>query len=257
MTKEYYIIVSGQQQGPMTKENLPAAGLTADSLVWTAGMSDWTRASDVTELADLIVEESAFGGYAVPENRPETVYFAILNGRQTGPMNIQALIAAGLTLQTPVWNNNMGEWAPASTRPDIVEAFGKSSNDTMSTGNQTMPPSYPGFTQTPGYAPGMTSGPYIPQPTKPHTNWMGWAIAATILSFLFSCIGCVFGIIGIVQANRANELYARHENNSADSANSMARAMTIIALVLTVLGIAATIFLFSTSHFTSYVEMLR
>ncbi len=66
----------------------------------------------------------------------------------------------------------------------------------------------------------------------PHTNWLPWAVVATVAAFLLSCIGMIFGIIGIVQANKANTAYQRGDFSIGDSANSTARLMTIIAFVL-------------------------
>lgn len=67
---EYYIIVNGVQEGPMSKTDLVARGLTAESYVWKAGLPNWVKAADVPELSDLLVEESAFGSYAEPLNEP-------------------------------------------------------------------------------------------------------------------------------------------------------------------------------------------
>lgn len=41
------------QYGPATENQLLAAGVKATTLVWAAGMSDWTKAGDIAELAPL------------------------------------------------------------------------------------------------------------------------------------------------------------------------------------------------------------
>ena len=71
------------------------------------------------------------------------------------------------------------------------------------------------------------------------TNWMTWAIIATIISFFCSCIGVIFGIIGIVQANKANGLYMEGFDTEAEQANNTAKIMTIIAFVLAGIGLVA------------------
>ena len=46
----YYINSSGQQAGPVPANQLAANGVTGDTLVWKAGMSQWTKAAEVAEL---------------------------------------------------------------------------------------------------------------------------------------------------------------------------------------------------------------
>ncbi|MDE6192422.1 MAG: GYF domain-containing protein [Muribaculaceae bacterium] len=74
MEKEYYIVEGDTRVGPLSIHQLSERGLDPSTLVWTAGMADWTRADRVPELSHLLAErtrideqESAFGGYARPE----------------------------------------------------------------------------------------------------------------------------------------------------------------------------------------------
>ena len=71
------------------------------------------------------------------------------------------------------------------------------------------------------------------------TNWLPWAIVATVAGFFTSCIGAIFGIIGIVQANKANSFYAQGFDAEGDAANSNAKTMTIIGLIFAGIGILA------------------
>lgn len=54
---DYHVVRDGDSTGPFDRETLghmaAAGALSADSLVWTDGMEDWTRAGDVAELAGL------------------------------------------------------------------------------------------------------------------------------------------------------------------------------------------------------------
>lgn len=43
------------------------AGLRPDSFVWRQGLPDWVKAESLPELADVLMGDSAFGGYARPE----------------------------------------------------------------------------------------------------------------------------------------------------------------------------------------------
>lgn len=56
---QYYIISNGSQLGPYSKEELSLQGLTPESIVWRAGLSEWVKASTLPELSDII-SESAF-----------------------------------------------------------------------------------------------------------------------------------------------------------------------------------------------------
>jgi len=51
---QYFFSTDGQnQQGPIERDGLIAAGVTRDSMVWREGMGGWIRAGDLAELADL------------------------------------------------------------------------------------------------------------------------------------------------------------------------------------------------------------
>ncbi|MBS1715242.1 MAG: SPFH domain-containing protein [Armatimonadetes bacterium] len=55
--KPYHVAVNGQQQGPFDRaalQSMAASGqLTRDTLVWTGGMAEWTKAGDVADLSDV------------------------------------------------------------------------------------------------------------------------------------------------------------------------------------------------------------
>lgn len=56
----YNIVINGQSTGPYeitAMKSMIAAGLiTAESLVWTSGMSEWKKANEITELKSLFIE---------------------------------------------------------------------------------------------------------------------------------------------------------------------------------------------------------
>lgn len=53
MTK-YWIVVNNDHQGPFTKDELAAMGLSADTYAWHPGLPKWTQARDIAELADIV-----------------------------------------------------------------------------------------------------------------------------------------------------------------------------------------------------------
>lgn len=77
MSERYWISDGVNQAGPYPREELPAHGLRAESLVWAEGMADWLRADAVDELRPLLAPEvtpvvaaddgPAYGTTAAPE----------------------------------------------------------------------------------------------------------------------------------------------------------------------------------------------
>ena len=51
---KYYLQNGNENIGPFTIEELKAKGITKNTLVWCEGMSDWTEATTVTELASIL-----------------------------------------------------------------------------------------------------------------------------------------------------------------------------------------------------------
>lgn len=63
---QYYYYQNGQQIGPVDLDTLRSIGITADTLVWTAGMPQWQPASTLPELADLFA--AGYGQCQPPYN---------------------------------------------------------------------------------------------------------------------------------------------------------------------------------------------
>ena len=176
---EYFAIINGAQAGPMSKAQLALAGITPQTMVWRQGLQDWVKAETLPELNDVFMEDSAFGGYARPEEQ--------LNPYANGDRPV-----------SPAPYNN---YSDQPKRPNPYNPYGNGG-----------------------------------QPIA-HTNWLPWAIVGTILGTAFPCIGMIFGIIGIVKANKANGFYQNGLGAEGDVANSSAKVMTILALVLGGIGL--------------------
>lgn len=54
----YYMLVNGQQLGPIGENELLANGLTPLTMVWRDGMAAWQRASEIPELALLFLRQN-------------------------------------------------------------------------------------------------------------------------------------------------------------------------------------------------------
>lgn len=214
---EYYIIQNDTQIGPLTRDQLLQAGLTARTPVWRQGMAVWQPAGELPELANLLYDTQRHS------QTPPTLYYAMLHGVRIGPSGINELISAGLTADTMVWCEGMSGWVPARTVPDLQAALLNAAMRGNGFGN-------PGA----GYA--HNARQQYGQPIA-HTNWLTWAIVGTVVGFMTSCIGAIFGIIGIVQANKANDAYAVGDAQTGASANSTAKTMVIISLIFSAVGI--------------------
>ena len=274
MQENFYIAINGQQHGPFSKETLREKNISADTLVWRPGLSNWVKASELPELSDIIIIQSVNNTeppFIYPQEEAE--WFAMIDGTtQIGPVTLSELINTGITPSTPVWKNGMPDWVLASDLPEVMDRLnhhrskpnfsqnprygadpGFKQNRNPDFGRHPdygNPPNYdygnqpgygnPDFRQNPQYGPNnpySQQNPYNPYRQQVPTNWLPWAIVATIAGFLCSCIGAIFGIIGIVQANKANNFYAAGNYNEGDRVNSNARTMTIIGFVLAGVGL--------------------
>lgn len=73
--KKYYLAISGNTQGPYTPAELKALGLTLDSFVWCEGFTDWKKASEIPELAELYVAPQVVENASKkPGNFPKSVF---------------------------------------------------------------------------------------------------------------------------------------------------------------------------------------
>lgn len=202
----------------------------------------------------------------------------VVDEKSTGPFSLDEItLHPALTPDTLVWKPGFDNWVPAKSLPELIPAFSAphEPNQTPPDFNSNFKeqnhqnnfdsrqhhygnPGHDNFKHTPhnNFAdnPQYRSDhsyqnhdnyyrhdPRYQNNYRPNfrTNWLPWAIVATVLGFFTSCIGAIFGIIGIVQANKANTFYARGFDAEGDAANSNARIMTIIGLIFAGLGIIA------------------
>lgn len=204
----------------------------------------------------------------------EYQYYIYVDGCRKGPLPLDALLSEGLSENALVWREGLQEWVSAYDLPEVAvllppreiprpdypkyPPFG-SNPYYDSNGRTTESSSDQRFRQSspnPGY-----NDPYFYQRNNlrdngraiPHTDWLPWAIVATILGAIFSCIGLILGIFAISQANKANNAYAMGDNFVGDTANSSAKTLTIITFVIAGIGIITTGALFSTNFITNFL----
>ena len=203
--------------GPLTVTELLAENVSEETPVWRQGMADWMPLAQQREIADRLrqrKDQYKETRYNEPGPTPPPDFAA---NPQYGP-------------RTDGWQQQHGGYKEGPANPygqhnPYGPQTGYGHHDRYGRQQQDYWHNNPYDNRRPGYS-------Y-------HTNWLPWAIAATIVGLLFSCIGAVFGIIGIVQANKANTFYGMGDDAEGDRVNSNARIMTIIAFVLAGIGLIA------------------
>lgn len=185
-------------------------------------------------------------------------YYIIVNGSQLGPYSKEELNLQGITSETLVWHEGLPDWVKAAEVAELSELIAESGINRLHADAHVQPPQPPrpvnpgypsnpqGYPQYNPYAQPMGAAGYPNQPVYPiaHTNWLPWAIIVTVLSSC-SCIGLILGILSIVNASKANSFYANGQQAEGDAANSTARTLTIINIVLLLIGIVFYICYFS------------
>lgn len=214
---QYYIVVSGQQVGPLSFEELRLQNLTPESLVWREGLTEWVTASTLPELSPLfIVTPPPSESQVYPEQPVAPAY----PEQPTYPQQ-----TAAPQYGAPQQPQYGAPQQPQYTAPQQPQ-YGA-------------PQGYPPYNQY-----GQPLQPFGPMNEIPHTNYMPWAIILTILCSC-SCVGLVLGIISIVNANKANDFYRMGNAVAGESANKTAKTLIIINAVLLILSIIGYIIYFA------------
>ena len=53
MATKYYAMIDGEQKGPFSLEELPAAGVRPSTYIWCKGLPDWEKAEDNADICRL------------------------------------------------------------------------------------------------------------------------------------------------------------------------------------------------------------
>ena len=170
----------------------------------------------------------------------EKEYFIVEGDSRVGPLSISQLAEKGIEPSTLVWTAGMADWARADTIPELEpllantiridesqSAFGSYTHPDESLANPYAP-------QYGGYNPANQGGGYS---NNPPANWKTLAIIATVVGFLFSCIGGIVGIFAITNASKAENAMRYGDNITAQSAWSTCKTLCIVSFVLSGIGL--------------------
>lgn len=115
---QWYIAKNNQQLGPFDFNQLSQQGLTTDTLVWRAGLSEWQPAIQVKELATILPPP-----VAPPIPQPQAAraeWYIFRSGDALGPFNINQLPEQGLTSRTNIRREGETEWRRAREVPELA-----------------------------------------------------------------------------------------------------------------------------------------
>lgn len=205
--QQYYMVVDEQSTGPYTLDELTLhPKLTPDTLVWKPGIDNWVAAKTFPELAPAFINRQQ---YQTPPDYNQ-------NNNHNEPHNRN-------------WEN--------TDQNAYGNSYGNPSHNSQFANNPQYQPHHTYQQHNNHYYDNRYNQYRNDYRPNIRTNWLPWAIVATVVGFFASCIGAIFGIIAIIQANKANTLYARGMDREGDAANSNAKIMTIIGLILAGIGI--------------------
>lgn len=136
----------------------------------------------------------------------DTKFYIAVNGNQAGPYTFDQLRSQNVTPDTLVWFAGQPDWAKASTIPQLQTLFVSQQQPYQ----QPQQPQQPQYGQQPQQQYGQPQQPQYGQQqayqqpqygqsiyqqqndygmSQPMTNWLPWAIAATVCGFIFG--GCI------------------------------------------------------------------
>ncbi len=171
----------------------------------------------------------------------EKEYYIVVNDNRVGPLSLAQLSERGIEPSTLVWTAGMADWARADSVPELAPLFANRTRideNESAFGAYARPAEqnvnpYQNPQQNGGFNPMNQGGGYV----NPQTNWKTLAIVATVVGFIFSCIGGIIGIIAWVNANKAENAMRYGDNYTAQSAWSTCRTLCIVSFVLTGIGL--------------------
>lgn len=170
-------------------------------------------------------------------------YFIIVNDERFGPLSMRQLADRGIEPSTLVWTAGMPDWARADTVPDLQpilaqrvineqeSAFGRYANQQQHQFQHQYQQQYRQQFHQP------TQDPSQFQNQQPSINWKTLAIIATVVGFIFSCIGGIVGVFAILQANNAEKAQRMGDGYTAQSAWSTCKTLCIVSFVLSGIGL--------------------
>lgn len=177
-------------------------------------------------------------------------YWVIFNNKQEGPFTLEELRHYPLTMNTPVWHQGLPQWVQAQEVAELRSLI-EQKNPAPQTPYGTAPyvreqssaPQQSAYGQQPSQAAGQQQAyprqtyaqqQYAPRKAAPQdngreprpSNYLGWAIAATLLCCM------PIGVVAIIYAAGVNTKYDRGDIEGASKASDRAQLWIMLSVVL-------------------------
>lgn len=202
----YWVIIDRSKLGPLTLEETRRLPLHPDTFVWHRGLSVWTPAAEIAELADLFpapkppAPVSANGADAEAEEEQLVSEAEEERSEPSAPLRAEDEAEEGSEAMFEVEQEESGAELQEQPRP----------------AQRPLPPPPP-----------PPSAPYVQPParreSKPPT-YLGWSIAAII------CCCLITGVIAVIYAARVTPCYDRGDYEGARKASERAELWLIISI---------------------------
>lgn len=211
----YWIIVDDRHAGPFSAQQLLDTGLTPDTLVWTEGMPDWTRAANVAELADGL----RLRAQAEAEARGRLVAESDAENARLEAERRQAAQEAPAQEEYPV--------DCTVTGTEVTETYREPECATQCEAAYAAP----GYGDAPAAQPQQPAQPSAAIPAEPcPPAYIAWSIIATLV-----CCTIV-GIPAIIFASMTKSAYYKGDLAKAKRYSELAQWFIIAAITLGAIG---------------------
>lgn len=257
---DYYIFSGDESQGPMQPEELRQHGLNPDSKIWRGGLSTWTKASELPELADLLSEiekekeqlreaeeqkqqeETKIAeGLQLSEQQAESAtkeeereYYVAIDGQETGPYVYDQLIRLELTPSTLVWTDGMTEWQEARYL-DILKPLFTQQNDSKHTEKESVflnsSVSQPAVSKSTDNNSTKSKALFFISLILPIICIGKWGKQGLHLVFVPALITIIFSIKAMLASSKANREAGEKSFYSAGRSNAWASAAGLVWLI--------------------------
>lgn len=186
----------------------------------------------------------------------EKQYYIVVDDNRVGPLSFDQLRSYTILPATLVWTAGMADWARADSLPEMQPLiFGSVVNEESAFGSYAQPEeaerpwtrgqsaAYGSAGQNPFERAKHTFDPPRPDGQfQVKTNWKTLSIVATVVGFIFSCIGGIVGIFAILEANKAENAANMGNGFQTLSYWSNCKTLTIISFILSGLGLVANLY---------------
>lgn len=126
---DYYVLVDGQQQGPIEIEQLQQlkndGAVTHDSLVWKAGMATWVKAGEQPDLQNIFAKNVAFPPPLPVAAPPAVPGLSPPSGESTDQNDVNELNAMADPKSVPTASESMDAWFDTVLETFNIGSFGE------------------------------------------------------------------------------------------------------------------------------------